>query len=239
MADLPGGMKRMEIESKGGQRVIALFSRAETGQMPSKKEKAAARAVFEEEGRPTLLLVPAADGQASGSGLLSGQSVAAAYPLWLTDGEFVTHWLQFTGSFPELPGASNAGETLLEKALSTGALEPIDTDELPLEGSSDGAGEASAVSMLVVLDGKGLPTIESMAVAEAAFRATGMPVVLWRDDEAGEEAEEEEEEILTWDDEDESDGDLQSPQERVETGQPPVAVFPAWTADPSIFDLIA
>ncbi len=80
-----------------------------------------------------------------------------------------------------------------------------------------------------------------MAVAEAAFRATGMPIVLWRDDEADEddEAEEEDDEVLTWDDEEESEGALASPQERVESGHPPVAVYPAWTADPSIFDLIA
>ena len=241
MADLPGGMKRMEINSKGGESVVALFSRAALGERPSKKEKAAARAIFEEEGRPVLLLVPAGEGQSGGSGLLSGQSVALAYPGWLSDQDFVTHWLQFSSSFDHINESSRKAEAALAKAMASGALEPIDTDELPLEGSSDGSGEASAVSMLVVLDDAGLPTIESMAVAEAAFRVTGMPIVLWEDQEGeAEEPDEEDEddEVLTWDEDDDNDGELQSPQERVESGQPPVAVYPAWTADKSLFDLI-
>ena len=227
MADLPGGMKRMEIDSKSGARVIALFSRAGEGEGP-----------FKEEGRPVLLLVPAAEGQ-GGAGLLSGQTVAAAYPVWMGDGDFVTHWLQFAGSFEGLAAVSHKAQAALDKAMTSGALEPIDTDELPLDGSSDGSGEASAVSMLVVLDDKGLPTIESMAVAEAAFRVTGMPIVLWQDTGEGAEDEEgEDDDVLTWDDEEESDGELQSPQERVENGQPPVAIYPAWTADPSVFELL-
>lgn len=241
MADLPGGMKRMEIDSKNGESVVALFSRAQAGENPSKKERAAARAIFEEDGRPVLLLVPAGEGQTGGAGLLSGQAIAEAYPGWMSDREFVIHWLQFAGSFEGLREVSRRAEAALEKAMTSGALEPIDTDELPLEGSSDGSGEASAVSMLVVLDEAGLPTIESMAVAEAAFRVTGMPIVLWEDtgEAEAEENDEEEDEVLTWDEEEEeSDGELQSPQERVESGQPPVAIYPAWTTDGSLFELM-